>query len=251
MPAAGDYPTCRAREIGAAAPGTFRAEGATLSPLPALSASALATGACSCHCSRVRFTLTVALLVISAAPLLAQQQESRAQQIMKIDPKLEYDLRRSAFHGGRSASSANSKAAHVKEFNFVQKSFGKEFNARTFGGTKEAQVGDRLFSTGKVHPKGKYEFPDATKQADTKAAPTRTAREADRALAVHTLRDGSRQFLGPESKKLNRAVTPEEAADWRKNGGQASAYSATSLEKYETLKPLSIDDIRELLNKNK
>ncbi len=205
----------------------------------------------ACHCSPVRFAPTIALLFLSAAPLLAQQQESRAERIMRIDPKLEYDLRHSAFHGGRSASSANSKPARVKEFNFVQKSFGKEFNARTFAGAKEARTGERLFSTGEARTKGRYEGPNAGKEADTKAARTHEAREADRTLAVQTTRDGNRQYLGPESKKLNHAVRPEDAADWRKNAGQTSSYTGTSMEKYETLKPLSIDDVREILNKNK
>ena len=40
-------------------------------------------------------------------------------------------------------------------------------------------------------------------------------------------------------------------SDWRGGGREQVTDTGSSMEKFSTLKPLSIEDIRELLNKNK
>ena len=69
-------------------------------------------------------------------------------------------------------------------------------------------------------------------------------------MLFRSLHDGRREYLGPESKKLRQSIDPVTMADWR-NGGESMVNSGTSMEKYSHLKQLSIEDIRELLNKNK
>ena len=94
------------------------------------------------------------------------------------------------------------------------------------------------------------EIPNASRQAETKAVPVRMAFDAPKAAPVRDVSDGKRPYLGPESKKLKVAVDPKTMADWRNNGWSVGN-SGTSVERYGSLKQLSVEDVREILNKNK
>ena len=169
-------------------------------------------------------------------------------QIMRPSANLSYDLQKSSYGSGRTYGS---KAAATKEFSFVQKLFSKGFTTRDFGGSKGAWMGDSKFATAAANTKGKYALRDGGKKADVKTMPTSESPESRKAMAIRTLPDGNRDFLGPESKQIGRAVTPEEAANWRTGGGESVVNTGRSVEKFSPLKPMSIEDIRTLLNKNK
>ena len=64
------------------------------------------------------------------------------------------------------------------------------------------------------------------------------------------LADGRRPYLGRESKKMNQSISAQEMANWR-NGGESVGYTDSTVERMSSMKQLSIDDVRELLNKSK
>ena len=233
-----------------------------------------------CHFSRVRFLLPFPLLLalLSAGCAFrhktAQQQEAAQKQensrtveerrmhaldgsgfsgtkrwaeIAVIDPNKTYDPSRSSV-GGRTYDTGK---ARVKEFYYDQKAHPGSYGTRDFYGSKKDWSGDLKYAAHDANTHGQYSIPNATKAADTKTAATKEAWDAGKTAATRGLRDGQREFLGPESKKLRTPVDPATQGDWRSAGRESVVNSVNSVEKYSTLKPLTIEDIRELLNKNK
>ena len=161
-----------------------------------------------------------------------------------------------------STRSYGTGSANVKAFNYEQKVTTKSFASRGFWGAKPSAFTEQRFATRAARTSANYEIPGATKKADTKTAPTKEAREADLAMAVRTLADGSRQYLGKEKKKMETPIDPREAARWQgasamaTTGGEIGASTGgrryvTPAEQYGQMKEISIPDLRELLNKNK
>jgi hypothetical protein len=131
---------------------------------------------------------------------------------------------------GRAGSTFRTKGADTQNFQFEQKfrpkgyQEPKEFRAKGWWGS-----GFR-FSTKAADTKT-FE----TKTAETKTAPVKDAPEAGKTAATKDLPDGNRPYLGPESKKLNKPL-------------EAEKLPKLNNEMHE-LK--TVDDIKELLNKNK
>lgn len=183
----------------------------------------------------------------------------RGAELLVVDKYKAFNLA-SAATG--STKSYNTGSANVKEFNYAQKVTTRSYNAGGFWGAKQSAFSDQRFATNSARTSGNYEIPNATKAATTKTAATKDAREADLAMAVRTLPDGSRQFLGKEKAKLGTAVDPREAANWRgtsamvTTGGEMGPSAAgrryvTPVERIGQMKEISIAELRELLNKNK
>ncbi len=183
----------------------------------------------------------------------------RWSEMLVLDPDKSFDMKNTNTGSKRSY---NTGSANVKDFNYVQKVTTKSYKAGQFWGSKQSAFGDQRFATRAARTGGNYEIPNATKRADTKTAATKEAREADLAVAVRTLPDGSRQYLGKEKKKMETPVDPKEAANWRgasgmvTTGGEIGASTGgrryiTPVERIGQMKELSIEDLRELLNKNK
>lgn len=226
------------------------------------------------HFSRVRFLLLIPLLLIlllagcaSSEMRVARQEaklmqensriveqrrmqtvtgtdiaSARGAEIVVYDPHKAFDPSRHAV-GGRTYASGS---ARTKEFQFNQRTNPRTFATADFAGAKPASTGRPLFAT-KAAPTGD---PHATKTAPTKTAATKESPDAGRTSPVQDLHDGQRDFLGKERGKLRQAVDPVAMGDWRKSGQTVSS-SGTSVEKYSTMKQLTIEDIRELLNKSK
>lgn len=227
-----------------------------------------------CHFSRVRFLLPIplALALLGAGCSTPQQQAERAEakrvqdnsrlveqrrvmaaenreagskrgaEVLVIDPDKKFDPSRSAV-GGRTYDAGK---AQTKSFLFAQKAKPESYRAGDFYGSKKAWGGNRLFGAKDANIRGPFD----AKTADTKTAATKEAWDAGRSAPTRGLTDGQREYLGPESKKLRQSIDPVTLGDWR-TAGQTVTNTGTSVEKYSTMKPLSIDDIRELLNKNK
>ena len=170
----------------------------------------------------------------------------RGAEILVLDPNKTYDPSRSSV-GGRTYDTGK---ARVKEFYYDQKAHPGTYGTRDFYGSKPAAAAEKNFATNAANTHGKYAIPNADKAADSKAAPIKTAWDAGKTAAVKDLRDGNREYRGPERAKLGKSIDPVTMADWR-NGGESVVNSGTSVEKYSTMKQLTIEDIRELLNKNK
>jgi hypothetical protein len=195
----------------------------------------------------VRFSLLLLALLVAAMPLRAQQQErSLLERIEKPDENLTFDVSRASSFTGRSSRTSTAK---TKGFFLTRMFAAKKYDAATFGGTKIARQGEMKFATRQANTKGRFAIAD--KVAETKTMRVKDARESGKSMPVRDLPDGKREYLGPESKKLRKAVDPETMADWRRSGGESVAHTGTTIERMSSFRELkTIDDVRELLNKN-
>ncbi len=193
----------------------------------------------ACHDSPVRIVplLLISLLTLTASAI-GQVQEQKLWQ--RLDRKLtdetvqkmEFDTRQASFSGGRTF---NSKSANTKSFHYKQKASPGEFRSKTFAGSKSAWMGDFKFSTRKANTSGKYEIPNLTRKADTKTVEVADARESNKSMPGREYSKSHRPYLGREAEKMKKAINPgQEPAGWTGD-----------------LQEMTIDDIRELLNKNK
>ena len=183
----------------------------------------------------------------------------RGAELLVVDKYKAFNLGAAVTGSSRSYKTGS---AQMKDFNFEQKVTTKSYNSRGFWGAKQSAFSNQRYATRAARTTGNYEIPNATKKADTKTAATKEAREANMAMAVRTLPDGSRQYLGKEKKKMETPVDPKEAANWRgasamvTTGGEIGPSSGrrryiTPTEQYSQMKEISIAELRELLNKNK
>lgn len=125
------------------------------------------------------------------------------------------------------------KTAHVGEFRFVDSVRTKEYRAGEFQ-AKTAWLEKLRFST-KSAPTG--DAREAGKSARTKTYETAEAREADKTAAIPVVPDGERTFLGKEADRFKRGIRPEDQAKYQ------NAWSGN-------LDPLTIEDVKRMLNKN-
>jgi hypothetical protein len=174
------------------------------------------------------------------------QSEGWAEVLYPSESKV-FDVNRAIRGSSHSASTAR---AQTKEFYFDQKVRLEGYRTRGFWGSKDSTLRDAKFATIDANTRGKYEIPNARKKAETKSAAVKDAREANDTLATRNLPGGDREYLGPESKKVRRAVDPKVLANSHSGGTSVSSTGGT-VEVGGTLRQLSIDDVREILNKNK
>lgn len=171
-------------------------------------------------------SLAVTLLLCSAARLCAQEQEGKLMnRILRPDMTLANDAQNRKFTAAGHASV--DQHAHVSTFYLQQKpgpgsayTNTREYSTRPFAQHSDAEVkpaSSSLLAARSTSANRTYDTPSARVSVDLRDA-HRTAARADSAFA------GNRPFLdkGKDQKSLDR-----------KN------------------KPMSIDDIRDLLNKNK
>ncbi len=164
-------------------------------------------------------------------------QEKRIDQIFNPYAHLtkEYNLEKSTFHGGRGFAM---KGASVKEFQFDQKVSPKQFNTAAYAGTKSSWMGNFKFSANSAKTTGKYEIPNADKAAPVKEHAVKGYVDSDKKMAVRDYA-GQRPYLRRGASQDLIDKNPEKAAQ----GGTVGWNG--------TMKPMTIDDVRELLNKNK
>jgi len=170
----------------------------------------------------VRKLLALSLLAIPFCCAQAQQQERKlVDRIMEPDMSLQNDAQSKKFTADKTSVN---KKANVNSF-YVQKrpttkqfAGSREYSAREFN-SRNFEQGDQAVAR---HVSSK-KADDWTFSAASKTADTRTAHDQNKKQASHDYA-GNRPYLeqGKSQKSLNR-----------KN------------------KPMSIDEVRELLNKNK
>ncbi len=185
----------------------------------------------------VRFLFSILILLALEASLHAEKQEPAPTERKLEDRLMKPDLSKEfnpSKHAVGSFRNYGTGGATVKDFKFDQKFKPTAYNTGEFTGAKEASIAQRNYATTAANTTGKFSIPNAQKAADTKTVPTKEAADANKVAATRELSDARRTFLGPESKNLNKLVDPTKGAGWKGN-----------------LEPLSIDDIRTLLNKNK
>ena len=181
----------------------------------------------------VRFFVPFLFALSTAGTAFAQQQEKTLEQRLlgKPDVTKAFDLRQGSTFGRQSF---RTEKARVNEFYFTQKMSPKEYATDEYRGSKPSRFGSFRFTTREAGSKGKYEIPNAAKKADTKTMPVADAREHDRSMAVSPFAKAKRSYLGPEADRVHKALPVDRAVGWTGD-----------------LKPMTIDDVRTLLNKNK
>jgi hypothetical protein len=183
----------------------------------------------------VRPLLLASLFALTALPLLAQEQERKLMdRLMKPNMEQEFDTRQSRF-GNRS--SVKAKPARTKSFNPSQNYSAKSFRSKEYGGTKTAWSGDFRQVDKKAPTKGRYEVANATREVPVKTKDVADARESNKGA-------GTREYAGLRSF-------------WKRGRSQDRFDKEGGLPQDEKpvgwtgeLKPMTIDDVRELLNKN-
>lgn len=180
----------------------------------------------------MRFLLTLAILA-ACAPAFAQQPAQRRteQSLLEWDLERTFDLQQlSPF--GRAGDTFRTKPATSNSFYFQQKFQPKAASTKEFK-TDGFWAGNFKFSTTEASTKS-Y----ATKEAPTKTAPTKTAVDAGKTAAT-------RPFIpGGKEAKIRGRSQDEFDRDGPSSKVQRQAWSGE-------LRQLSVEDVRDILNKNK
>ena len=181
----------------------------------------------------MRLALSSALVI--ALPLLAPakdptpEPQSRSAQLLTPDMNKEFRLEQLTPFG-RSGSTFRTKSNETQSFQFQQK-----FQPKGFEGQKEFRSKSWWGNGFRFSTKSADTKTFETKAAETKSAPVKEAPDAGKSAATKDLPDGNRPFLGPESKKLAKPVDPEKLPK-----------ITNEMHELKT-----VEDIKELLNKNK
>lgn len=162
-----------------------------------------------------------------------------AERIMRPNMSMEYNLENSTLGG--VDRKAPTKSASVRKFDGLKPFESRSFSSKAYAGTKSSWLKDEKYAVGSAETKGKYEIPNATKKQDTKTVPVTTSRDSTKAVAVNSSREANQQFFGRGRS--------QDRMDSVKGSPGEKALSAGGYG--GDLKQLTIDDIRDLLNKSK
>ena len=160
---------------------------------------------------------------------------TRGAEIQVADPNKEFNLGAMRSAGSRTFQS---KGARTDEFQFVDRVRTREFGTREYA-SKNAWMGDMKFAT-KAAPTKNSRY--AQRSASTKTYETREARDAGKSMEVRALPGGDRAFVAEGRRQA--------ALD--ANGRQTIPLGQRDLGPSWSgdLKPLTVDDVKQLLNKN-
>lgn len=161
---------------------------------------------------------------------------SRAEQVMKPDLTKEFNPNSANFGAGKSLSGKN---AATSEFHFVNRTRTKAFETGAFA-TKKAWGMDSSFGTKAVQTKESW-FARLT--SPTKTYATRESRDASKGLQGKVLPGSDRRFvaIGRRQAELDTNGASRMPIGGDRDGGQSWSGE---------LKPMSIQDVKVLLNKN-
>jgi len=189
----------------------------------------------------VRSAPFFAIIALGVVAVAKEPPSSRklSERLMQPDMEKQFNMNQlSPF--GRSKSDFQARDANTKSFYIHQKYTPKGYDTKSFT-TKTAWDSDFKFST-KAAPTKTYE----TKAAPTKSAPVKDAREAGKTAATREFAEANRTtvFKGRNQALFDKegpAAQAKVGAGWGREGQSWSG----------NLKTLTVDDVREILNKNK
>ncbi len=167
----------------------------------------------------------------------------RGAEIFRPDENKAFDP---SAHTATASRNYNTKSATAKSFDSDRQLRLDAYQTRGFWGSKSNSLAQQKFATKDAQSHG-YLLPD--KDPGNKTAASKQAWDATKVASTHTASDSRRQYLGPESKKLGNKVDPKTLAEWKTS--EATVQTDGTVERVSALKQLSIDDIRDLLNKSK
>ncbi len=170
----------------------------------------------------------------------APKPTSREEQVMKPDLTKEFNPAVANFGSGRSIT--GQKAA-TSEFHFINKMRTKPFETGTFA-TKTAWGADSQYGTKTAETKESW---FARKTALTKSYATRETSDANKGLHAQALPDSEKKFLARGRRQAEYdADRAEGKAPKLTMGGDRDSGQSWSGD----ARPLSIQDVKQLLNKN-
>jgi hypothetical protein len=164
------------------------------------------------------------------------EPRTREEEILRPNASKEFNPRSANFGSGRSFST---KGAGTNEFHFVDKTRTKSFATREFG-TKGVWDSGTSYAT-KVAPTKESWFSRLT--AGSKSYATKESREAGKEATTRALPGGDRPFLvqGRKQGELDNKGAAAMPMGGERVGGESWSGD---------LKPLTIQDIKTLLNRN-
>lgn len=166
----------------------------------------------------------------------APKPTTREEEVLQWDPKKQFNPSAANFGNSRTVST---NAASTNEFHFVDKTRTKNFTTRDFG-TKSAWGSDSKYATKEAPTKDSW-FSRLT--SPTKSYATRENWEAGKTSETRDLPGGDRKFV---AKGRRQAELEKNGAAGQPMGGDRESGQSWSGD----LKPLSIQDVKTLLNKN-
>jgi hypothetical protein len=186
----------------------------------------------SWHWFSVRSLIAPVLVALLSVSLHAQEQDRKLyDRITKPNMEQSFNLQNAA---GGSSKSFGTKSANSKGFYFQQKANTGTFRSKEYTGTKTAWMGDFQFGTKTARTKD-Y----ATKPAATKAAPVKDARESGKGAPTKEYVDQQKEFT-----RRGRSQDRLDAEGGVPKDGKPVGWDGN-------MKPMTIDEVRELLNKSK
>ena len=166
----------------------------------------------------------------------APKPTSLEERLMKPDMTKEFNPNSAHFGSGLSVTG---KKAATSGFYFVNKTRTKSFETRNFA-TKQAWGGDSKYATKSAETKESW-FARLT--APTKTYGTRESRDANKGLQGKVLPGSERKFVAIGRRQ---AELDKNGASMMPLGGERDMGQSWSGD----LKPMSIQDVKTLLNKN-
>lgn len=160
-----------------------------------------------------------------------------------LQDRLEHPNLEKSFDSTKGSPVANrsvgGRKASTKEFS-TRGFSAREFSARDFAGSKPALFGKGKFDTAAAPTKGRNEIPNADAKAPTQAVAVKSTWDAGKKVDTRTASGAGREFVvkGRSQDRL----------DIEKNQPRGTS---TPIGYTGDLKSLTIQDVRELLNKNK
>ncbi len=178
--------------------------------------------------------VSTALLVLVAGAQAQEQERGFKERVLgEADRTLEFKGWDKSFNYGGGKIEA--KNAGAKKFKFAQKVRARDFRTTDYLGTKGAWGGDFLYETEAVRSDGKYPVPKVNSEYTTAEVKVENLKGSEKTARTSTSRDADREYLGSEAEKIKSSE--------RGNSAVSSGWQGK-------LRVLSIEDIRELLNKS-
>ncbi len=169
-------------------------------------------------------------------PASAQEQDRKLiDRIDRPNMSLDFGAQQKSFFGAKSFQGGGS--ARVKEFYYAEKFKAKDFLTGAYAGQKGAWMGDFKYKTGDADTKGRGMTQKIVKEHATKEMPVKSSRDASKDYSTtETYVTRMSDFRGKSQDKID-AQGPEAMLTIQPDG------TFTELK--------TMDDIRNLLNKNK
>jgi hypothetical protein len=185
-----------------------------------------------CDLPRPAFIFLLIALPLISVPLHAQVQEERMARILDPDQTKGVREQDKVFYGGREFQGTSS--ANVKSFPFLKLFAPRTYETRDFYGTKRNWFSSMLFHTKEANTTPRLR--DGEKKADTKTADTKNARESTKTYATDKYATREYPHRGRNQDRFD------------KEGDRALSQGANVGWQGE-MKTMSMDEVRELLNK--